>query len=95
MNASSPLFWSAQGGLFLQNVSDPRSADWSVQATGFLKMSRTAEAAVGSYVTAVVARDRLGEGLRRSETRAAGAVTAAYAPGPLVEAPPGLYRLGP
>ncbi|CAK9031325.1 Galactosylceramidase [Durusdinium trenchii] len=64
-NVTSPFYWSALGGSFLQNVSDPQAAQWDVSV------------AVGAYVMAVVARDHLG------------AVSVSYAPGPLVEAPPG------
>eukprot|EP00435_Cladocopium_sp_Y103_P055087 s2435_g18.t1 len=65
LDTSSSIHWSALGGLFLTNVSDPSASQWEVQM------------ALGSYVMAVVARDRLG------------AISAAFTPGPLVESPPG------
>ncbi|CAK9051044.1 unnamed protein product [Durusdinium trenchii] len=68
-NSTSPNYWAklggSVGGTFLANVTDPSAALWDLQI------------AAGSYVMAVVARDRLG------------AVSAAYAPGPLVELPAG------
>lgn len=65
LDTRSPIHWAALGGLFLTNVSDPSASQWEVQM------------ALGSYVMAVVARDRLG------------AISAAFTPGPLVESPPG------
>lgn len=77
---SSPILEEPELELQQSDLSTQLDASMPVVEWSRDRVESSSKAAAGSYATAVVARDRLG------------AVSASYAPGPLIEDPPGRAR---